>query len=488
MKRPNFLVFMTDHQRGDIQPPFGRAITPNMDLLFSNGITFTDAYCPSPHCCPSRATFFSGLYPSEHGVWNNVDASNTLSYGLYDNVRLFSEDLKDSGYNMYFSGKWHISHEVGPDQYGFELIHHTAQYKKHENLPSSRGWNVYSRVPTDDLDSKKDEEGRIVRPGYKRYVQYGVSETPYRDIDVVDAAVEKLKTIDDSEPFFMFVGPLGPHDPYKAPQRCLDMYNIDDIKLPENFDDPMTDKPNLYRRTANRYAQLTPEEHRESLRHYLAFCTYEDELFGMLLDTLKERDLLDNTYVIFLSDHGDYAGEHGLWSKGLPCFRGAYHICSTIGFGGLKERCRTDSHLVSLADWAPTILELAGVTPKQPMSGRSLAPLIQNAPDPAWRDTMFTQTNGNEIYGIQRGVFDNKWKYVFNAFDFDELYDLENDPHELHNLAEDPKYADILREMCLKMWRFAKEHSDRSVGSYIMTAMAPYGPGLVINDEKKSGF
>ena len=93
--KPNFLIFMTDQQRGDMQPTFGKAITPNLEKLAENGVVFRRAYCPSPHCCPSRATFFSGLYPSRHGVWNNVDLADALSRGLYDDVRLFSEDLKE---------------------------------------------------------------------------------------------------------------------------------------------------------------------------------------------------------------------------------------------------------------------------------------------------------------------------------------------------------------------------------------------------------
>ena len=118
--RPNILIVMTDHQRGDTVLPEHPAITPNLDRFALQGITFTETYCPSPHCCPSRATFFSGLYPSRHGVWNNVCNDQALSRGLNAEVCLWSEDLADAGYSMHFSGKWHVSVEESPADRGDE--------------------------------------------------------------------------------------------------------------------------------------------------------------------------------------------------------------------------------------------------------------------------------------------------------------------------------------------------------------------------------
>lgn len=488
MDRPNILVFMTDHQRGDTILPNSPVKTPNIDRFRRHAVTFSNAWCPSPHCCPSRATFFSGLYPSEHGVWNNVDVSNTLSRKPFDNVRMFSEDLKDAGYQMYFSGKWHVSAEKGPDAYGFELVHHKQKYKQREDGPDTREWDKYYR-PGRAMDSGNEEHtpGRIVRPGYPPYVQYGINENPYDDATVVEKAVQKLDEIDTEKPFFFYVGVLGPHDPYFVPQKYLDWYNPDEIELPENFEDDLSDKPALYRRTQDRYAQLSREEHKESIRRFYAFCSYEDALFGKLLDQLEKRDLMKNTLVLYVSDHGDYIGSHGLWAKGLPCFQEAYHVCAMAGGGPVCGGGRMSEARLSLADWAPTFLELAGA-PERPMSGRSLVPLLLDQPVQNWRTESYTQSNGNEVYGIQRCVWNDRWKYVFNAFDYDELYDLQNDPGEMHNLLHGirdkdvPKspYGPVVRELCEKMWRFAKEHQDNCVNAYIMTALAPYGPGILL--------
>lgn len=491
MSRPNFLVFMTDHQRGDMQPPYHQAITPNLERLYQNGVAFRQAYCPAPHCCPSRATFFSGLYPSEHGVWNNVNVANTLSRGLNDGVRLFSEDLRDAGYQMYFSGKWHVSAEEGPQERGFDLLYHPEQYHKYPRVPTAEDEAFYQHGNLDTEATGKTVPGQILRPGYPSYIQYGNNESPYHDREVVDAALDQLDKLDDHAPFFLYVGPLGPHDPYFVPQHCLDLYPPESIRLPESFHDSMEDKPRLYGRTRRQYAQLSEAEQRESIRHYLAFCTYEDELFGKLLDRLEERKLLDTTCVIYVSDHGDYVGAHGLWAKGLPCFDEAYHICSVVGYAGITRRGEVEDHLLSLADYAPTLLELAGISTNRRFSGRSLVPLLRGEAVAEWPEWRYTQTNGNEIYGIQRSVANNEWKYVFNSFDEDELYNLKHDPLQLHNLAGDPAYESVVHDLCRQMWRFALQHQDTIINPYIMTALAPVGPGeeiVSMSDGCRSGL
>ncbi|MCL2834886.1 MAG: sulfatase-like hydrolase/transferase [Treponema sp.] len=483
--RPNIIVFMTDHQRGATLLPDSPVKTPNFDRFMKNAVLFNNAFCPAPHCCPCRATFWSGLYPSEHGVWNNVNTGNALSFGLFDNVRLFPIELKQQGYEMYFAGKWHVSAEQGPQDFGFKLILHDDKYAKHVNEPFTGKWKLYQGGRPIDRGDEVRTPGRIVRPGYPVHFQYGIDEDPKGDRAVIDACCLKLDSIDKNKPFFMFAGPEGPHDPYSVPQKFLDMYDINGIELPPNFNDKMNDKPALYRRTKARFSQLTVQEQKESLRHYYAFCTFEDELFGRLVNKVHEKGLDDNTIIMYLSDHGDYTGTHGLWTKGLPCFREAYNICAAIGGKPVVSPNRIVSDNITLADFAPTILDLAGISSGCKYSGNSLLPYLKNTQPEKTQTEVYTQTNGNEIYGIQRSVSTRKWKYVFNAFDFDELYDLENDPHELKNLLygiddyTKCEYSEVVRQMCVKLWKFAYEHRDNIVNNYIVTALAPYGPGVI---------
>jgi arylsulfatase A-like enzyme len=265
----------------------------------------------------------------------------------------------------------------------------------------------------------------------------------------------------------------------------VDLYDLEDIKLPESFSDKMEDKPALYRRTRRVFEQLTEEEQRDALRHYLAFCTYEDHLFGQALEALEETGQAENTLVIFMSDHGDYVADHGLWCKGLPCFNGAYHVpCVMRWPAGIEAPGRTVDAMINLADFAPTFYELTGIENPLPENapGASLLPFLRDQTPAEWRDAHFTQSNGNEIYGIQRSVMTDDWKFVYNAFDEDELYDLRDDPEQLRNLAGDPQFAGVIRDLSKRLWQFAYEQEDSCVNPYIMVGLAPHGPGVIYQE------
>jgi arylsulfatase A-like enzyme len=509
--RPNILIFMTDQQRGDSIPPYSRAKTPNLDRFCKQGVTFSQTYCPSPHCCPSRATFFTGLYPSEHGVWNNVDVGNALSRGPVLGTKLFSDDLKAAGYDLHFSGKWHVSSLDTPADRGWAMSP-TQQFAR----PSVTGpgvlppavagdWHSFNGRPTQNewhkyaLLAQRPEqtqrfEAQILRPGFATYTHYGETRDPsikgqgaYSfDQNVMDDALRIIRQRKHSaNPWVQYIGILGPHDPYFLPKAYLDQYRLEDVHLPANYSDRMADKPALYRRTRSVFDQLPQAKHREALRHYLAYCTYVDALFGQVLKAMEESGELDDTLVLYTSDHGDYASEHGLWCKGLPCFRGAYHVPAAVRWPkGIANPGRNVEAMVSTADFAPTFLDVAGVKLDRPLTGRSLMPFLRDEPAPAdWRDAMFTQSNGNEQYGIQRSVSTRKWKYVYNGFDFDELYDLEADPGETRNLASDPNLRDVVRQMCHRLWRFAFEHKDVVINDYVMVAFAPVGPAEAFRHE-----
>ncbi|MGV8979714.1 sulfatase-like hydrolase/transferase [Clostridium sp.] len=486
MKRPNILIFMTDQQRGDSIFPYSKAKTPNINKFCGQGVTFSNAYTVSPHCCPSRATFFSGLYPSQHGVWNNVNVGNTLSRGLYKGVRLFSEDLKDNGYGTYFSGRWHVSNVESPLDRGFEVMDYPKPFEKKElvhEAPSAKEWERFENYQPQGIKN----EAEILRRGYDTYVHYGLGEKNANDRNVVEDALKIIHSREKSDkPWCHYIGTCGPHDPYFVPQEYLDMYDINDIKLPDNFTDLMKDKPALYRRTRDRFDQLTPEEHKEAIRHYLAFCTYEDDLFGKVLEALEESGEAQNTLVLYLSDHGDYMAEHGLWCKGLPCFKGAYHIPAVIRWPeGVKNPGRVVDEFVSLADFAPTFLEVAGVEYNRTMTGNSLVSYIHDEKPSVIRDAIFTQSNGNEIYGIQRSVMTKDWKFVYNGFDYDELYNLNKDPGETTNIMEGHKDDEIVKELSIKLWDFARKVGDVCVNPYIMVGLASYGPGILYEKENE---
>jgi arylsulfatase A-like enzyme len=478
--RPNILIFMTDQQKGNtvLKGTREKALTPNLDLFSKSAVTFRNTYCPSPHCCPSRATFMSGLYPSQHGVWNNVNVGNAISRGPFKGVRLWSQDLAEAGYNMDFSGKWHVSDHESPGDYGW--TEHLTQHHKEAwgNVPVTYEWDWYKKNEEVSQD-KKRKEGELFREGYPNYSLYGENENPYKDMQVVEDGIEIIKKRKKGEtPWCQFIGTLGPHDAYYPPKKFIDMYKDYEPELPPSFNDDLKDKPAFYQRTRDTFSEIQEQECKEAIRRYLAFCTYEDYLFGMVIAALEETGEIDNTIVIYTSDHGDYMGDHGLWTKGLPCFRGAYHVPLMIRWTkGVINQGRIAEEFISLADICPTLLEAAGVKTNRLFAGASLMPLLKDEKPANWRSKVYTQTNGNELYGIQRSVMTKDFKYVYNGFDYDELYDIKNDPEEMRNLARNPEYKKIIREMAIDMWKFARQNDDTCVNPYIMVRFAPVGPG-----------
>lgn len=485
MEKPNVIVFMTDHQRWDTIHPFNRAKTPNLDKMALESTVFTNAYCTAPHCCPSRASFFSGLYPSEHGVWNNVDVGNTLSEGLKEGVVLLPEILRENGYKCMFSGKWHVSAVQGPEDRGFEdCFNFGIEYGK--NKPEGYEWDLYYKNNRFEKICTGEEtrgDGQIIRPGYPLYTQYGTDENPFADGTVTQHAVDMIENHrkeGNGDPLFLFTGVLGPHDPYNVPEEFENMYDIEDIELPENFYDDMQDKPGLYKRVKEMFSALTPEEHKKSILKYLAFCSYEDHLFGRILK--QARKLEGRTVIIYLSDHGDYMGEHGLWAKGLPCFDGAYHIPLVV-FDTEDPVYRLEDKFVSLVDMFPTILDLCNIKSNLKFSGKTLVPFMRGEKNYFIRDCTYTQSNGNELYGIQRSVKNKDYKLVYNGFDNDEFYDLRKDPLETKNLFNNPEYSGRIKEMYKKLWRFAYEKKDVCINPYIFVGLSEYGPGIIFQED-----
>ena len=151
-------------------------------------------------------------------------------------------------------------------------------------------------------------------------------------MDTLDGALAALDELKSSrQPWCLYTGFLGPHDPYVVPQKYLDLYDLDDIQLPPSYADTFAGKPNLYRRMREQiFGQLSPREVREGMRHFYAYCTYLDDLFAQILEALEATGQAEDTLVLYCSDHGDYCGDHGLFAKGIPCFQGAYRVPAVV--------------------------------------------------------------------------------------------------------------------------------------------------------------
>ena len=501
MERPNILVFMADHLQADVVRDGHPCIMPNARKLASEGVRFTQNYCVAPHCSPSRASFFTGEYPSIHGVWNNVQNMSALSRDINKGVPTFGEMLGTAGYSMGFSGKWHASAERSPADFGWQ-----------EFLCAARGYDGSAERFIENFlaggDALPDKPGLIRRPGWGDRQYYGIRDELLRpesgamkSVNEGNRAIEHLSK--GKNPWCVFISCNPPHDPYSAPRKYLDLYDGMDVSLPPSWTDGMEDKPRIYQRMRRQYwDQLSESDAKECLRSYWALCTMVDDFLGSILQALEETGQAENTLVLFTSDHADYTGAHGLWAKGVPSFREAYAIPAVVRWpAGIANPGREVDDLLSITDFMPTFVKLA--TGKAPqVYGDSLLPFLEDQAPPQWRDTVFTQMNGVELYYTQRIVRTKRWKYVYNGFDFDELYNLADDPHEMVNLANPdlydqsaatrngrfvpwprmtPELEAVREDLVLRMWRFAREQKDaRLYTSYITTAMAPYGPRSIL--------
>jgi arylsulfatase A-like enzyme len=292
------------------------------------------------------------------------------------------------------------------------------------------------------------------------------------------------RVVGSDQPWCCFVSVPEPHDPFVAGQDAFSHYDIDSLHLQPNVRDELSGKPGIYRKAARVWSDMTDRQHLEAAACYYASITEIDQQFGRILDRLDRVGALDNTMVILTSDHGELLGAHGLYCKNFSAFEEIYNIPMIVAgpdiVPGISE-ARVGSH-----DLCPTILELTGQAPFDVPDSRSFAQLLGDptAHSDDFRDG-FAEYHGTRMAITQRVVWEDPWKLVFNGFDFDELYHLQDDPYEMNNLAEDPACQERLRHMTTLMWRRVQETGDHTLynSHYPALRVAPYGPRIIDQHE-----
>jgi arylsulfatase A-like enzyme len=508
---PNILIFMPDQQYGATVLADSPVHKPHMDNFRAQAVTFTAAHCPAPHCCPSRTSFLTSLYPSEHGIYNNVSTDTAIHARAFPGTQFWSQWLRDAGYQMGYSGKLHVGRDLHPDACGFEAL----SLLEEDTLAQNQGRKApaWQKAREEWSETPTRKPGQILRPDWDNLQLYKTdsdsgpkgfeSLADYKIMQQGIAGMQRYAAA--GKPWCVMISNSGAHDPYFAPQRFVDLYDPAKVQLPASFSDTLDDKPRIYQRQRYQYwSQLSDAESRGALRHYYAKCSMQDELFGQMLAALEATGQAANTIVLYVSDHGDYSAAHGLWYKGVPSFHEAYNIPAVIRWPkAVDQPGRTVSSFVDQVDFGATFLEATGIAPHKPISGHSLVPFLRNQTPANWRDHYCTQMNGVELYYTQRITATKDWKYVYNGFDYDELYDLRNDPHETRNLAFpnlaaqreqvragdghtteptspwpplSPSLDSVRKDLLAKMWTFAAHHNDIIQNPYGTVALAPCGP------------
>lgn len=436
---PNILWITSDQQRWNTLGVYGNPYvkTPNLDRLANEGVMFNYAFSQSPICTPSRASFLTGMYPS------TIHASKNGAADWAEAAPLISKMLADAGYDGGLVGKYHLS---------------TAMAHKPEKRPKDDGYRVfwYSHSPyqggsSNDYISWFKQRGTdiIALKNEYDYVPSKYHMTKWATDRAIDFMNERREN-----PWFLSLNLYDPHVPLDPPQEYLDRYDIDKLPEPWVNDDDIKEKQKLNDILfQSRPKKYSPHENKLKLAQYLAQIDLIDENVGRLIDALKESDQLDNTLIIFTSDHGDMMGDHGLYKKGNRFYEGLVRVPLIFWYPGhFKEDLKSDA-LVELIDITPTLLELTGLAIPERIQGKSLLNLLKGKQDPnvhrefvrsEFYDALMPKTEKGEENSFGTMLRTRRYKIV-NYMDYDEgeLFDLQKDPEEYHNLWNDPDYADV---------------------------------------------
>jgi choline-sulfatase len=447
-KAPNILIVMADQMAPAFLPIHGHPLTraPNMQALAESGVVFDSAYCNSPLCSPSRASFMSGRLPSRTRVYDNAAE-------FAADIPTFAHCLRLRGYRTILSGKMHF---CGPDQlHGFERRLTTDIY------PADFDW-------TPDWDHPEH------RPSWYHNMssvqQAGVCvRSNQLDFDdevafAAERAIFDIARSKDGRPFLLVASFSHPHDPFAVPQRHWALYRDGDIDMPARAIAPHALDPHSQRlrHVCAMDAEPVTETQVRNARHaYYGAISYIDDHLGRLMEALRSAALAEDTIVILTSDHGEMLGEGGLWYK-MSFFEGACRVPLVVAGPGRFVPGRVASS-VSLIDLFPTLIDISGGDARSlriSLDGRSLAPHLNGGDghDEAIGEYLAEGAIAPLVM-IRRGAF----KFIHSPADPDQLYNLKRDPSERENMAGNKDCAALIGDFRAEVgrrWNLAELDAD----------------------------
>ena len=431
MRQPNILIFMVDQLNGTLFPdgPADFLHTPNLKALAEQSVRFQNAYCASPLCAPSRASFMAGQLPSRTRVYDNAAE-------FCSDIPTYAHHLRRLGYCTILSGKMHF---VGPDQlHGFEKRMTTDVY------PADFGWTPDYRKPGERIEWWYHNMGSVTGSG--------VAETSNQleyDDDVTHnaklAIYEHARRTDDT-PLCLTVSFTHPHDPYVARRKFWDLYEGSD-SLPAvaaiEYEDHDAHSKRIFDANDWRSYTITEDDVIRSRRAYFANISYVDDNIGQIMDVLRDCRMDDDTIIVFCSDHGDMLGERGLWFK-MSFYEGSSRVPLMMRIPGVAPQ--TISQPVSLLDVTPTLADLADADLAEVApwtDGETLLPLANGVERTS---PVYLEYAAEGSYAPVVSIRHGDWKFNHCELDPPQLFNLAQDPNELTNLADDPAHQDKVEE------------------------------------------
>jgi choline-sulfatase len=432
--KPNIVFVMADQLAAQFLPIYGHPLvkTPNLSRLAAEGVVFETCYSTSPLCAPARATVMSGLLPSRTGVYDNAAE-------FPSSIPTWAHYLRLAGYKTCLSGKMHF---VGPDQ-----LHGLEERLTTDIYPADFGWTPDWRLAQERIDWWYHNMTSVLQPGIAEIT----NQLEYDD-EAAFLAIRKLydfARFEGDKPFCLMASFTHPHDPYAARAKFWNLYRDEDIDLPKI---PRMDRRDLDAHSQRLYDvsamddyTVTEADLRAARHGYYANISYVDDLLGQMIAALEAAAKLDNTVIVFTSDHGDFLGERGLWYK-MSWLEPSAHV-PLIVWSPKRFAARRVKQPVSLADLLPTLADLGHDGKAQlarEVDGRSLYPLLTGATEDssatAWGEYLAEGAIA-PMYMLRRGP----WKFIHTPSDPDQLFNLIDDPDELKNLASAHLLAALFR-------------------------------------------
>ncbi len=428
---PHVLCILSDEHFGGAMSHMGdpNVQTPNMDRLAAEGVSFQRAYSNCPVCTPSRGTIFSGRYAHSGPVQGFWDVYKPLSPSLATMMRAH-------GYRTAYFGKWHCG--LIRDQVPPQVNEHRDEYPGHPWVIRTPEWH---------------------RGGFEDWFAFEVNNAPFKGFyyhqkelnprrlngyqtdALTDLAIDYMENYDRDQPMLLVISVEPPHFPLDAPQRNRRL-DPAELKVRPNF--------------------AETDEHREQLATYYAMIENLDENIGRLMETIGRLDRFRNqTLVTYISDHGEFAGSQGAFCrKEYPQEESVrvpylFHWPGHIPARGLRDE------MISLVDFVPTLLGTVGLPVPPHVQGRDMSAAVRGE-DHQQQEAILLEMQGSPRWGLDypdwRGLVTRRWKYCFYETGHEQLYDLEADPYEMHNLAEEqPEVREQLKRQLLTMLREARE-------------------------------
>lgn len=419
-EKKNLLVIHTDQQSSWTLSAYGGTLvdTPNVDSLARDGALFSNFFAPAAVCTPSRGCMLTGRFPHKHGAYvNNVP--------LNRDERTLAHVLRDEGYDTCYIGKWHLD---GPEKPGW--------------VPDERGMGfddnslMFNRGHWKSIIERGDGKPEL-SPEMGDEESYTTDWLTSRAVDYITGHASSKP----DEPFFLMISIPDPHTPFSVREPYASMYDPADMPVPSTFHEE--GRPSWATGTQTDIAGQgwTDEDVRKAMAQYCGEVKCIDDNVGRLLDALNERGLTDDTFVVFVTDHGEYLGEHGLYAKNR-IYETAYHIPLLMRFPGVIQPGTKVERFVDMTDFMPTVLSLMGVPHSGREQGRDAAPLVQGE-SIRWDDEIYIHYSRFN----RCGIFTPEYELAFVKDAESVLFDRRNDPEQVDNLYGRPEYEQVVRKL-----------------------------------------